>query len=359
MPEVPPSRPRRFRILSTRWCRGVAVTLGRLLTARYSGERHDGRLTVTWSPPTIHRPERPRQPRHLEPLDLDPSERLAPDHRLDVQVEAAAVTHDLFDRVEPTLPRPDLRVAAEPVLQEGEPTSWPEHPKDLDQSLLDLGDAAHGPGAHHAVEDPVVKWQSLAARGPLIDFDPTGSDPSPGLLVHAGVGIDRGDLADVLGIVGQVQAGAEADLQDVADDVGQNLLALIGQEGLAHQAVAESREDVPRVQAHRSSLTLRVSQVARPGHRFGMSITRATAIGESDFRNSLRMIAITRSPSNPPDPAPTTEGDGPQAVIIRASGCPGGTGTPCAGPSPVPPPRRGAELRLATPGRSPPRSLPR
>jgi hypothetical protein len=204
MPEVPPSRPRRFRILSTRWCRGVAVTLGRLLTARYSGERHDGRLTVTWSPPTIHRPERPRQPRHLEPLDLDPSERLAPDHRLDVQVEAAAVTHDLFDRVEPTLPRPDLRVAAEPVLQEGEPTSWPEHPKDLDQSLLDLGDAAHGPGAHHAVEDPVVKWQSLAARGPLIDFDPTGSDPSPGLLVHAGVGIDRGDLADVLGIVGQV-----------------------------------------------------------------------------------------------------------------------------------------------------------
>ena len=88
----------------------------------------------------------PRRSLHLEPHHLDLTERLAPDDRLDVQIQATAVAENALDRVEPWLPRRDHRVSAEPVLQEDEPTARPEHPVDFVQRPPDLGDAAQGPG---------------------------------------------------------------------------------------------------------------------------------------------------------------------------------------------------------------------
>jgi hypothetical protein len=49
----------------------------------------------------------------------------------------------------------------------------------------------------------------------------------------------------MIGAVGRAQAGSETDLQEVAADIGQEPLAVLGQGGQAQQAAAEPGQDEP------------------------------------------------------------------------------------------------------------------
>ncbi len=110
------------------------------------------------------------------------------------------------------------------MLQEDEPAARPQHPEDLAQRPSGVGDAAHRPGAHHAIERLVGERQLLATERTLIHGHAALGDAPACEPVHAGVGIDGRDPADVLRVVGQVQARAEADLQHLAAHVGEQLV---------------------------------------------------------------------------------------------------------------------------------------
>ena len=88
-------------------------------------------------------------------------------------------------------------------------------------------DAAQGKGADGAIEAVALEGEPFAAENPLVNLDLRPPDPPLRQPVHPGVRIDRGDPADLGGVVRQVQARAEADLQNVAVDRGEQLLPVL------------------------------------------------------------------------------------------------------------------------------------
>jgi hypothetical protein len=87
--------------------------------------------------------------------------------------------------------------------------------------LAQVLDAAQGKRADRAIEAVALERESFAAENPLVYLDPRPPDPPLRQPVHPGVRIDGGDPADLGGVVVQVQARPEADLQDVAADRGE------------------------------------------------------------------------------------------------------------------------------------------
>ncbi|MDH3692910.1 MAG: hypothetical protein OEU36_26095 [Gammaproteobacteria bacterium] len=63
----------------------------------------------------------------------------------------------------------------------------------------------------HAIKSRLLKWQRFAA-----------DDLHVQLLVHAGVGIGGGDLADVRRIMWQIQSGPDADFQNLTIHAGES-----------------------------------------------------------------------------------------------------------------------------------------
>src|SRR5262249_36022547 len=84
-----------------------------------------------------------------------------------------------------------------------------------------------------------------------------------------------------------VQAGAEADFQNVAAGVGQQLTAIPGHERSVQPEIAEQRDDHLRIEAHRRLLiwlpsTCRGLHQARrttTNHAFGPPSEKATSFG--------------------------------------------------------------------------------
>lgn len=69
------------------------------------------------------------------------------------------------------------------------------------------------------------------AEKSLVNLDARFLDPFLCDPVHADVRIDSRDLGGLLRIMGQVQSGAEADFQNLAKGMGQQELAVLGDEG--------------------------------------------------------------------------------------------------------------------------------
>jgi hypothetical protein len=83
----------------------------------------------------------------------------------------------------------------------------------------------------------------FAAKHPLVNLDPRLLDAPAGPAIHPGVRIDGRELADVGRVVGQVQAGAEADLQNVAAGLGEQITSIPGHELPIQPEIAEQRGD--------------------------------------------------------------------------------------------------------------------
>src|SRR5262249_49396145 len=105
-------------------------------------------------------------------------------------------------------------------------------------------------GADDAIEGAVLEGEPFAAEYPPVNLDPRLLDPPACPAVHPVVRIDGRDLADVRRVARQVQAGAEADLQNVTAGVVQQFPAMPGHERSVQPEIAEQRDDHPRIEAH-------------------------------------------------------------------------------------------------------------
>ena len=156
-----------------------------------------------------------------------------------------AITQAHLQPIESALPFLDIRLRAEAMLQKQESTAWLENPVHFVQCLADVLDAAQGKCADDAIECASREGKPFAAEKPLVNFDLRLVDSPLGQSVHSWVRIDGDDLADLGGVIVQVQAGSEAYLQNVAVNRGQQLLPMLRQERPIHEQVAKAREDYP------------------------------------------------------------------------------------------------------------------
>jgi hypothetical protein len=91
------------------------------------------------------------------------------------------------------------------------------------------GDAAQHQGADDGVEGHVGQVEVLGVVEPEVDLAAEPVGLVPGELEHLGAEVDAGQ-ADVAGVVGEVPAGADGDLQDVAGGLATNPLPARGEE---------------------------------------------------------------------------------------------------------------------------------
>src|SRR5581483_8665383 len=111
---------------------------------------------------------------------------------------------------------------------------------------------AQGKRADGAIEGAVPEGQALAAGNVLVNLDPRLLDPFLRQPVHARVRVNRRELVDPFGVVREVQAGPEADLQNVAVSTGEQPSPVPGQQGLVQEEVAEAWDDDLREKCPRS-----------------------------------------------------------------------------------------------------------
>ena len=116
-----------------------------------------------------------------------------------------------------------------------------------------LPDAAQRPGAHHAVEPPVLERQFLGGLDVKVHVDVAPLDPAAGDPCHPHPRIDRREVTDVFGVMLQVEPGPEADLQDLPVSLGEHLPAEASHAGIPHGPVAQPGEDEAGVETHESA----------------------------------------------------------------------------------------------------------
>jgi len=179
----------------------------------------------------------------------------------------AAAGEAALDWGESPLPLGQAGGGAEAVFDEEEAAAGAEEAVDLGQGGRGVGDAAEGPGADDCVERTVGGVDPPpVVEGDVIDGDDGGGDPPAGEAGDAGVGIDRGHGPNGRRVVRQVQAGAEAELEDPALGAGENRRPLGGGRGVGHRAVDQDRKEVAGVEAHGNGGEDRGKRAERAGN---------------------------------------------------------------------------------------------
>src|SRR6266542_4214625 len=115
------------------------------------------------------------------------------------------------------------------VVQQQQPAAWAQHPPHLRHGSPVVGDAAQRQRADHDVERGVGQVEGLGVAQAQVDL----AAESVGLAArqgdHLGAELDPGQ-ADVVGVVGEVAAGADGDLQDLAAGLVADPLAAVGEQ---------------------------------------------------------------------------------------------------------------------------------
>jgi hypothetical protein len=104
-------------------------------------------------------------------------------------------------------------------------------------------DTAQGKRADGTIEAIILEREPFTAKDSLVNLDPRLPDAPLRQAVHSTVGIDRRDLMDTGGVVGQVQAGPQANLQNLAADGGEQLLPMLRHQRPIQEKVAQAREN--------------------------------------------------------------------------------------------------------------------
>jgi hypothetical protein len=127
------------------------------------------------------------------------------------------------------LQRPDPPRLADHVVQEQQPPARPQHPPHLGDGAPVVGDATQHQRADNGVERRVGQVEILGVAEAQIDLAAEPVGPVPGQLEHLGAEVDAGQ-ADVVGVVGEVPAGADGDLEDVAAGLAADPASALGEE---------------------------------------------------------------------------------------------------------------------------------
>lgn len=103
---------------------------------------------------------------------------------------------------------------AEAVLQSKELATGLQNTEDLPQRPIHLLDATKRERADDTIECGVFERQFFTSEDPVVHFNAGFLSPHLRPRMHSRIRIDSGYLADFLRVVGQIQSGADADLED-------------------------------------------------------------------------------------------------------------------------------------------------
>ena len=129
------------------------------------------------------------------------------------------------------------------MLEKVKPPLRLQHPFNFPEGRYRVGNRTEGEGADHAIEVFRCKGQLLGIGIDQGDGDRCASDTvghSPGQQGHGVYGCDP---RDGMGIVRDVQAGAESDFEDRARGLSKQFLPGAEEELLAQRPIHETRED--------------------------------------------------------------------------------------------------------------------
>ena len=126
----------------------------------------------------------------------------------------AAVGDPPLQGLDPVLEGRHPGVRGQAVLEEVEATAGPEHPADLGQRRLHVGDRAQGERAQRGVAAGVVEGERLPVEADLLHRDRRGTDPAGRHPEGRRRRLHGQDPLDPVRVVGDVEARAEPDLDD-------------------------------------------------------------------------------------------------------------------------------------------------
>jgi len=136
------------------------------------------------------------------------------------------------------------------VFGEVEPAAGPQHPVDLGQGTLGLGDAAQRPGGEHVVHAAAVHRQVLPVQAGEIDWHWAGGDALGRQCAPQRGWVDRPDAVDCRRIVGDIEPGAEADLDYLTvqsgGDAGPDRAELFA----GHDYLGDPGQDLAGIEPH-------------------------------------------------------------------------------------------------------------
>ena len=132
----------------------------------------------------------------------------------DVTVDMAAIKEGFPERIQSILPFRDGRFGMTTVLEEQELPAGLEYPSHFRQCRPHVRNATERERRNDAVETCGVESQGFSADLMMLDRDPEPLHAPVRDRRHAGIRVDRHDLRDGTGVMGQVQPSAEAEFKD-------------------------------------------------------------------------------------------------------------------------------------------------
>ncbi len=162
----------------------------------------------------------------------------------------AAIGQSTLERVDALLPARHAWLGGATVLEQVQAPPGPQDPGDLAQGAAGVGDGAQREGAEGGITRGVGQLDGLTVESDMEHRDGGGSDAVLGNPPSRGGRLDGEDLGDLIGVVGDVEARAEADLEDpTGESLHRCLAESLDALGTARE-LDEPRDDVIAVEAH-------------------------------------------------------------------------------------------------------------
>src|SRR5262245_48803914 len=158
---------------------------------------------------------RARHALQIKLSQFDGSKRLAGDEFAHVSIEPAAVGKLPFNPIQAALPFLYRWFGAQAMFKEQKTSARFQPAMHFSEGSIHVVDAAQRKRADDTIERAISERQPLAADQMLANLDARPPDAPLGQAIHPNIWIGGPDLAHVIGIVSQIQTGAETDFEYV------------------------------------------------------------------------------------------------------------------------------------------------
>ena len=166
-------------------------------------------------------------------------------------IEVTAAGEGLPERGEAILPADNGRVRRTAVLEKNEATAWFENTPHLLKRLGRMRDGTERPSDYDGVHGAIGKREGFVSRlREELNRKLFGTESLAGHALKFDRGVYPVDVLDLGRVKGQVQAGANADLEDLAACLEDPVPAQGGHFLVLHRQVDQPRQNVLSIKAH-------------------------------------------------------------------------------------------------------------
>ncbi len=131
-------------------------------------------------------------------------------------------------------------------------TAWAQHSMNLGEGAVDIRNCAERPRDEYVIDAGGIDGQALAVQTDELDWNRAGSHPLGGQLPTHSRGVDGSDPAYRRRVVGNIESGAEADLEHLTREACRHAGTDPSEFAASEDHVDEAWEDLVPVQAHRA-----------------------------------------------------------------------------------------------------------